>query len=379
MKKTIAVFFILMVLKAVAFAQTSLFPTPAPNSPVPRQPLIATQQNTAPLFPTYPTNNTCIFGNTNIRTYADQLEKLILTEQDSFLAAYKREQEKQLIPSYFRETSFQSFINREQISCAMKRIPYVTQSKKTCASSAENGTYVKQTPCVTDGVVDYIYWGLNEALRCYGDSIDSFERKIIFKKLNHESAFGFFFQYDGGTGIAQLIRGTQKNLFHPGNAGFRFLKKHVTNNPRSCENFKKLLARTTQIKNLKSCEFISMGDGIGRSLLGGIGLYLHYRSDEANPYNAEKLLAYWGYAKTNTDQYRQVRSYITLGMYNKGPGAVLNTIKGSIGKSALRKKSEAEAFNIVMKLVKRSNFYGYVKAVENSTNSIFDRTGSCKI
>ena len=110
-----------------------------------------------------------------------------------------------------------------------------------------------------------------------------------------------------------------------------------------------------------------------------MGLYIHYRSDPSNPYSAEKLLEYWGVHKNNSEQYKQLRSYITLGMYNKGPGAVLATAKKRLRKGSLAKKSQTESFGIVMSLIKKSNFYPYIRAVENSTNLIFDHSGTCKI
>lgn len=374
MKKAIALFFILLLMETMGYAQSLLFEPKPPSSPVYIEPLFP--GNEAPQFES---NNTCLFGSSNARVYADQMDKSHLTDQDSFLQGYKTEQEKNLVPIYLRDSNFKSYIKKDQVLCAMKRIPNVSQSKKTCTKSSEQGKVQKQVPCVTDQMVDYIHWGLNEAMRCYEGLIDSHDRKMIFKKINHESAFGFFFQYTGGTGIAQLIQGSQKDMFLPGYAGNNFLSSHISKNPRSCENFLKLLTRTTKTKSLQSCEFISIGDGIGRSLVGGMGLYLHYRSDPSNPYSAEKLLKYWGVRKTNSEQYKQLRSYITLGMYNKGPGAVLGTAKKRIGKGSLSKKSETEAFNIVMALIKKSNFYGYIRSVENSTNLIFDRSGTCKI
>lgn len=366
----------------MAFAQDTILPSETfQMSPVPRPQLFP---NLEPTGPTLQTNNSCVIGSSSLRTYADQMDKVSLTEQDSFLANYKKQQDANIIPNYFRN-DFKSYINKSQVHCAMKRIPMVSQNKKSCSKSSEAGTFVKQTPCVTDQMVDYIYWGLNEAMRCYDDALDSHERKMIFKKINHESAFGFFFQYVGGTGIAQLIGGSQRDLFSPGYAGNNFLTRHVRNNSKNCESFLPLLARKPKFfggKNSKaanSCEFMSVGDGIGRSLIGGISLYLHYRSDPENPFSAEKLLKYWGYKKSNSERYKQVRSYITLGMYNKGPGAVLNTIKKSIGAGSLANKSDEESFNIIMRLIKNRSFYGYIKAVENSTNKIFDRSGSCKI
>jgi hypothetical protein len=375
MKKAIALFFILLLMETMGYAQSFLYEKPAPRSPVEVASLFPDLSDS----PRFDNNNTCLIGSSNLRTYADQMDKPSLTDQDSFLQAYKNEQNKNLVPSYFRDSNFKSYIKRDQIYCAMKRIPNVSQTKKVCSKSSEQGQFHKQTPCVTDQMVDYIYWGLNEAMRCYSDLIDSHERKILFKKINHESAFGFFFQYNGGTGIEQLIQGSQKDMFIDGHAGNSFLMAHINKNKNSCENFLNLVNRTAKTKNLQSCEFISIGDGIGRSLLGGIGLYLHYRSDPENPYSAEKLLEYWGVYKSDTEEYKQIRSYITLGMYNVGPGAVLDGIKKSIRAKSLAKKSDSETFKIVMALIKRSSFNNYIRGVETNNNQIFDKKGDCKI
>lgn len=367
MKKAIAVFFILLLMEAVVFAQSSLVPEMWPIY----QPTY--------VFPTVSTDNTCLVGSPTVRTFADQMDKSMLTAEDTFLKKYKEDLENHIIPKYFQENPTHSYVDKNKILCAMKRIPLVSQNKKTCSTSSEDGKSVSQTPCITDQVVDYIHWGLNEAFKCYGNILDSHERKFIFKKINHESAFGFFFQYAGGAGIAQLIGESKRDLFIPGNAGYRFLQQQIYTNTKSCDSFVQLLKRTTRERSLKSCEFISIGDGIGRSLIGGIGLYLHYRSDHQNPYSAEKLLDYWGYYKRDTENYKLIRSYITLGMYNKGPWGVIETYKKQIGRAALARKSDKEAFNTVMNLIKRSNFYGYIKAIENDTNKIFDKNGFCKI
>lgn len=362
-------------METMVFAQSSLLPNVPPSSPVEKRSLIPSSF----VYPATSTDNTCLVGNTNLRTFADQMDKPVLTEQDSFLRKYKEDLNKQIVPAYFREDGTPNYIDKNQILCAMKRIPMVSQKKKTCSSSNEEGRSISQTPCITDQIVDYIHWGLNEAFKCYENILDSHERKFIFKKINHESAFGFFFQYGGGAGIAQLIGESKRDLFLPGNAGYNFLQQQIYTNTKSCDSFVQLLKRTTQGKSLKSCEFISIGDGIGRSLVGGIGLYLHYRSDHRNPYSAEKLLNYWGYRNKNSENYKLVRSYLTLGMYNKGPGAVLNAYKKAIGQAALSRKSDQEAFNIIMNLIKKSNFYGYVKSIERDTNNIFDKNGYCKI
>jgi hypothetical protein len=373
MKKAIALFFILLLMETMGYAQSFILEQKPPSSPVYVEPLFSDEG------PRLESNNTCLLGSANARVYSDQMDKAALTDQDSFLKGYKNELSKHIVPGYLRETEFKSYIKKSQVYCAMKRIPSVSQTKTSCSKSNESGKIQKQLPCVTDQIVDYIYWGLNEAMRCYDGIIDSHERKMIFKKINHESAFGFFFQYTGGTGIAQLIQGSQQDMFLPGHAGNDFLEEHIKSHPKSCESFLTLLKRTAKTKSLKSCEFMSIGDGIGRSLIGGMGLYLHYRNDPNNPYSAEKLLSYWGVQKSESEEYKQLRSYITLGMYNKGPGAVLATTKSRIGKGSLAKKSEKESFNIVMKLIKTSNFYGYIHAVENNNNMIFDRNGSCKI
>lgn len=333
---------------------------------------------------TYQSNNTCVLGSSTERVYADQMDKQTYTEQDSFLELYRwnlamhfpmRFLEQQLDIDIFSNSRFP----RDKIYCAMKRIPNVNQTKKTCTSSNQNGKLNTQLPCVTDQMIDYIQWGLNETFDCFDNELDNFERKIIFKKINHESAFGFFFQYIGGTGLTQLVQGSQKDMFTPGFAGNTFLMNHVRNHPKACSSFTKLIKRSAKSKNLKSCEFMSMGDGIGRSLIGGVGLYIHYRSDPQNPYSAEKLLSYWGYKPSQTELYRKARAYLTLGMYNKGPGAVINDVKFLIAKNALLKKPDTKAYKIILNVIEQSSFYDYIRAVELSASQIFNKDGSCKI
>ncbi len=330
----------------------------------------------------------CLIGDPYSRDFAQQLNKPDLGDEDSFLVRYKMSRVKNLLPQYFvqnpiintaQASASASTISREQIHCAMKRIPFIPQRKKICQTSNESGRFQNNTPCVTRQLVDYIHWGLNETLKCYGNLLDEVEKRMIFKKINHESAFGFFFQYKGGTGIAQLVSASKKDLFFEGGQAHSFVTQHISNNSRQCQSFSKLMERATAATSLKSCEFISVGDGIGRSLLGGIGLYLHYRSDPKNRYSAERLLAYWGVQKTNSKEYRKLRSYITLGMYNKGPGAVISTIRNKIAKGSLTGLSDKEAYAAVTNQIKKSNFAGYLTAIERSSKQILNEDGSCKI
>lgn len=364
-------------MKTIAFGQA--LPDPSkPNTPGFGWRLLFPSKEIIPEF-TPSDSRQCLLGNSSARTFADQMDKTTLTSQDSFLKKYREHLALKSSTVYLREFQTPNYINKEQILCAMKRIPYVSQRKRSCRSSNENGRVESVTPCITDQMVEYVHWGLNEAFKCYGNLLDSHERRMIFKKINHESAFGFFFQYSGGAGIAQLIGESKRDLFLPGYSGNNFLRRQIISNAKSCESFLQLLNRTLQERSLKSCEFISIGDGIGRSLIGGIGLYLHYRSDPNNPYSAERLLERWGYTKRNTESYKLIRSYITLGMYNKGPGAVLNAYKNAFPKGSLAKKSESDIYKSIMGLIKRSHFYGYVRSIERDTERILDQDGNCKI
>ncbi len=205
------------------------------------------------IVPELSSQHSCLFGSSSARIFANEMEKPNLTSQDSFLKKFREHLSLKSSSVYLKEFRAPNYINRDQVLCAMKRIPYVNQRKKSCSSSNENGRLASRTPCITDQIVDYIHWGLNETFKCYGNLLDSHERRMIFKKINHESAFGFFFQYRGGAGIAQLIGESKRDLFVPGYAGNNFLRRQIISNAKSCESFLQLLNRTTQEQSLKSC------------------------------------------------------------------------------------------------------------------------------
>jgi hypothetical protein len=320
----------------------------------------------------------CIVGSPKIRTYADQMTKPNYTENHSFLKEYWRHRVLSLAPAYLNRNPFVERISKDKIMCSIQNIPYVLTTKMICGESDQQGRYTNETPCVTPVMVDYIYWGVNEAMRCFSDYMDEHVQNIIFHKIHLESSFGFFFKYSGGTGLMQLVSASKDGMYKDGQSGHEFLKNHVATHPQQCSSFVELMQQSDSAKKLFNCDFISIGDGIGRNLLGGIGLYIYYRSAPNNPYSAEKILSAWGYENTHSNFYYRVRASIASGMYNKGLGAVYNEIHRKFAEGSLAKLPELERYKRVMGVVDHSQFAGYLKDMEASPAAIFTK-GQCTI
>lgn len=66
--------------------------------------------------------------------------------------------------------------------------------------------------CVTEDMANYTQWSLNKAFACLGTVTDPIDPQVIFKKLNNESTFRFFYAYNGGQGLMQTITCAQDEV-----------------------------------------------------------------------------------------------------------------------------------------------------------------------
>ncbi len=348
----------------------------------------------------------CIIGSPLQNQYVAQFNKPVLTEDETFLRKFREFQAKQslietvgdaleanpfrgLTPK-FRLPSVKNkqHISKNLIECSLRRVPIISTTKKICENTDSDllepknlEFYTEETPCVTQSMVDYIHWGFNEALRCFSNDLDEVGRLIIYKKINLESSFGFFFQSINGTGVAQVIPKDIQEMLKEGYLGHKFLKTHIEKNPTKCDSFSDLFKKDILINSdqkIPQCQFISMGDGIGRSYLAGVALYIYYRS--YHPASAEKILSYLGIPKSNSVQYRNMRSLLALGMYNKGPGTVWDSVKFHFQENELLrkyKKSPQHAYNKLRQKISNTSFYVYITELENIYDKTVDRKGRC--
>lgn len=97
--------------------------------------------------------------------------------------------------------------------CVSKSIEYkkAENAEVMCEnSSTQKGS--TRNICVTQNMASYTQWALNKAFQCLGTAIDPIDPQIIFRKLNNESTFRFFYSYNGGQGLMQTITCAQDEV-----------------------------------------------------------------------------------------------------------------------------------------------------------------------
>ncbi len=319
----------------------------------------------------------CIIGNPNIRIYADQIVNPDSIQEDSFLKDYWKHKFLSSLPTYAHKSSFKDRIPQERIACSIQNIPFIETTKLLCNEGSSLGIYSNDTPCITQEMIHYIHWTINEALRCFSDDLDKYSKSVLYKKVHLESSFGFFFKSKNGTGLTQLVGVAKEEMFHHKNSGNTYLENYIFTHPQQCSHFVGLMERSKKINNFSNCDFISMKDGMARNILGGLGLFMYYRSAPENSRSAEKLLDYWGYHNNHSNTYYQIRNTIALGMFNKGSNAVFAELQNKFQKNSLKKMSESKRFSMVSNQVNKSSFAGYIHGMENRLKSSFDQNGQC--
>lgn len=359
-------------------------------------------------------NESCMIGSPLLTNYVDEFYKTNLDSSDSFLQKYREflfvKKIKTTLKAALRLNPFsdsipmlttissspsslrpnpKEYIKKSDVECALKRVPVISGNRKICATSdsdllepKNSEFYTQETPCITKSIASYLQWGLNEALGCFAPQLTPFERDIILKKIILESSFGFFFQGQNGSGITQIVPKDIREILKRGYSGHSFLKKYLSQNKEICGSFTALFKKDFLVnsnRQIPQCQFISIGDGIGRAYIAGIGLYVYYRSYDR--FSAEYMLNYLGIPRSKESSYLQMRSILALGMYNKGPGTVWNSIKFYFEKDELAKiyrKNPSLAVQSFKAKLNQTSFYLYVTELERSFKNTFKTNGSCR-
>lgn len=164
-----------------------------------------------------------------------------------------------------------------------------------------------QDLCIDEEVVNYVSWAVNEAIDCVNSITDSpVQPEITFMKLNRESKFGFYLQYNGGIGIAQMttagVNGVAENAPE-------LIEKAKTS--KQCESFHELLSKPLQYTksgSVRHCQLLGIGEGVGRNLFLGLALLVHHRDTGVN------ALAKWFNRRGVTDKDKiNYLSFISYG------------------------------------------------------------------
>nr|BFD59484.1 hypothetical protein CKG001_15910 [Bdellovibrio sp. CKG001]BFD66714.1 hypothetical protein HAGR004_17360 [Bdellovibrio sp. HAGR004] len=227
----------------------------------------------------------------------------------------------------------------------------VPQIKKTCIEaslqrepgnngySCLNGQPKKfsnsgsSAPCLNRTTVDFLHFAINKATACISDGRMPIDPRIILKKINNETAFNFYIAYPGGVGIGQLVSDPVKDIagytkngqFIKGNASY-ILEDLMNSSHPACAAFKSILQKDLQTppahggatKNY--CTWVSPDKGLARSLIYGLGYYVHVRDKVIKPALEKRA--------SKLANNAEVLNYLTLHAYGPdGPSGAKSLIR----------------------------------------------------
>lgn len=143
----------------------------------------------------------------------------------------------------------------------------------------------KTLQCVTDDMVDYMDFAVNSAIQCMSPA-DPIDSRVIYKKLNNETAFNLSMANRGGVGVGQLTTPAIKELTDEDLGKGRYILENIVNSKKpECKPFKDVakasLKKRPHVNS--TCDWASAGDGLARSLIHSIGYYLVMRDNYVIP------------------------------------------------------------------------------------------------
>lgn len=255
--------------------------------------------------------------------------------------------------------------------------------------------------CIDQKTLNFIHFAINNAISCMSPPEDPIDPRFILKKINNETGFNFFLGYPGGVGIGQLTSdpvdelagwwqkkriGKKKNKtgqvetsFIQGNAKYILENLSKNTNP-SCAAFKKIIESDLTSpppspgnKN-NYCQWLSVGDGLGRSLVYGLGYYVYARERFIKETLKDKAPA--------LIKYNDVVNSLTLVAYGPGGQAQAKALirklrlNNASKPSAVVEKINAHSDYVAQTNEKLKELYGNLKAT--NPNIVEDPRGqSC--
>ncbi|MDG0818220.1 hypothetical protein NWE73_17695 [Bdellovibrio sp. PAP01] len=240
--------------------------------------------------------------------------------------------------------------------------------KKGQPTAFEN--FKESVPCIDQKTFNFVQYSVNQALKCMSPAEDPIDPRVILRKINNETGFNFYIGYSGGVGIGQLTsdpvneiagwwstskvrdpkskRVIKQNKYTPGNA-HSILETLAANPNPACAPFKKIIEKelTTPPPSPGSkknyCSWLSVGEGLGRSLVYGLGYYVYARDHfikEALADRAPALL-----------KYNDVVNTLTLVAYGPGgPAQAKSLIR------TLRLNNRSKPFEVIKQVTQKSDY-----------------------
>jgi hypothetical protein len=209
----------------------------------------------------------------------------------------------------------QKQINRDCIRSAIKRIPNLKVDHFSCRSDTDaRPLSLMNPPCLTENYLNYVHFTVNQAMKCLGQVDDPVDPQIIFQLMNDESSFSATNHTLYGVGLAHLTTDGGTTM-SPGNPGYDFMLGLMRKNSGAivpeCKAFENVVRLPLQLDldgNARTCQYVGIGNGMARSAIEGIGLYLYYRSGMQD--SAEEILRNQGIDKRKDLDFKKIRDRV---------------------------------------------------------------------
>lgn len=253
-----------------------------------------------------------------------------------------------------------TFIKKQCVEAALQRDiaqkAYACDRKRTSfANSGKN-----ETPCLNQKSVDYIHYAVNLAIKCFATVAEPIDPRFLLKKINNETGFNFFLASEGGTGLGQLtsypVRDLAGQKAKEGNGRF-VLEDLAASKDSACEPFKKVIQKDLKnpppvppIDNV--CSYVSVNDGLARTLVIGMGYYIYNRDQVVIPYLEANMGA-------QAVKNKELVNYATLLTY--GPDGP-NGAKAYLDRKGFKKNKRLSPSTGIEKIKSA----GYVKATDRA-------------
>jgi hypothetical protein len=219
--------------------------------------------------------------------------------------------------------------------CSSERNPKTGREVEKAIKIGKPG---EKGPCITNEIIDYVSWAVNEAIDCVNTSSGPVDPMVMLKKINNETGFNYYQAYVGGVGISQLTSIAIKQMNENGKYIFdRILKSQHP----SCAPFKPLLAeRPNYVNNTNYCSFVQYAEGFGRTLIYGLAYFVHSREDLMREFNQ----ALKAYGQQNNQNLKNIGSLAAYGKDGLGVQAklvrILKQVKGNEAEFIKRAEKE---------------------------------------
>lgn len=241
--------------------------------------------------------------------------------------------------------------------------------------------------CINPNTFNFVQYSINQAISCMSPAADPIDPRVILKKINNETGFNFYIGYSGGVGIGQLtsdpvneIAGwwsTKKvrdkktkrvhkvtTTYNSGNA--RGILETLATNPNpACAPFKKIIEKDLNVlppspgSKKNYCSWLSVGEGLGRSLVYGLGYYVYARDHyikEALAERAPELI-----------KNKDLVNTLTLVAYGPGgPAQAKSLIR------TLRLNNRTRPAEAILQVTRQSD---YVQQTNDKMNELMAKVG----